>query len=327
MAANNLGEHDDINSCRERVLFFYRDLSSYFIDRDEILKLMITATAAQEPMLFVGRPGTAKSLLASVFCQGLGLDAGDYFEYMLTKFTEPSEVMGPVDIKALKDGNFLRKTAGYLPEARVAFLDEIFKANSAILNMLLTILNEKKYYQEGVPLRVPLVMLFAASNEIPDLGDFDALKDRFIIKVETLSVKDTRFNDLIRYGTMFECRRHADYRPWVSDCTLEDFQAINDHLMTVVLPDAIKKKEAPLLQNEEISLQFKALISTLENELGVEVTDRKLIKLYKLIITQAFIFNGGRISTDDMRLLCHCGNNFRDMSKIRERIGIYLDNL
>ena len=81
-----------INDSREKILFYYRELCSYFLERDDILKLMITAMVAREPMLFIGRPGTAKSLLVSVFCDGMGLGGDQYFEYMLTKFTEPSEV-------------------------------------------------------------------------------------------------------------------------------------------------------------------------------------------------------------------------------------------
>ena len=122
-----------INESREKVADYFSRLDGF--SRTELL-LMITAVTAQEPMLFVGRPGTAKSLLVSVFCQGLGLHEDDYFEYMLTKFTEPSEIMGPVDIQELKSGRYSRKIEGHLPTAKIAFLDEIFKANSAILNVL-----------------------------------------------------------------------------------------------------------------------------------------------------------------------------------------------
>lgn len=318
----NTNKIDDINECREKVVSYYNDLCSFFLDRDEILQMMITATVAQEPILFIGRPGTAKSLLVSVFCEGIGLPEDDYFEYMLTKFTEPGEVMGPVDIKALKQGRYIRKTKGLLPEAKVAFLDEIFKANSAILNMLLTIINERKYYQEGLPIKVPLTMLFAASNEIPDFTEFDALKDRFILKMETLSVKNTHFDELIQYGIEFECRKYNNEKPWRSDCTLEDFQKLNDYLLSYVLP-----KKAKSMDNENMFKMFKTLIRILENELNIEITDRKLIKLYKLIVTQAFLFNGGKVTKKDMRLLCYCGNNFKDIRKIKKRLTMLLENM
>jgi MoxR-like ATPase len=288
---------------------------------------MMVAVAAQEPMLFIGRPGTAKSLLVSVFCQGMGLAQNEYFEYMLTKFTEPSEIMGPVDIQQLKDGRYLRKVEGHLPRAKIAFLDEIFKANSAILNVLLTVINERKYYQEGKPCPVPLICMFAASNEIPDFGEFDALKDRFIIKAETLPVRDSSFNELIRSGINFETRIFNREKPWQSDCTLEDFGLIHDYMLSSVLPAAIEREDSNLLGDERITTAFKALISVLADELKVEITDRKLIKLYKLILTQAFIFNGGNVTRDELKILCYCGNNFSDVRKIRGYIEERLTNL
>ena len=96
--------------------------------------------------------------------------------------SEPSEILGPIDIELLKEGRFVRKVGGKLPTAKVAFLDEIFKSNSAILNVLLTIINERKFYQDGVPVPVRLKILFAATNEIPQHTELGALKDRFCLK-------------------------------------------------------------------------------------------------------------------------------------------------
>ena len=318
---------DEINAARERIKDFYTRLNDFFLKRSDLLRLMMVATAAQEPMLFIGRPGTAKSMLVSLFCQGLGLAQDDYYEYMLTKFTEPSEVMGPVDIQQLKTGRYLRKVEGHLPTARIAFLDEIFKANSAILNMLLTVINERKYYQEGKPIPVPLVCMFAASNEIPDFSEFDALKDRFIIKAETLPVRDSCFSELIRMGVKFESRLYNREKPWKSDCTLDDFILIHDYIVSTVLPRAIERDDNMLLGDERFTRAFKALISVLSDELKVEITDRKLIKLYKLIMTQAFIFNGGNVSREELKILCYCGNNFSEVRKIKDYIEERLDNI
>ncbi len=316
-----------INQARERIIDYHNKLKEFFLKRDELLKLMITAVTAQEPMLFIGRPGTAKSLLVSVFCQGLGMTEGEYFEYMLTKFTEPSEIMGPVDIQELKTGHYIRKVKGHLPVAKVGFLDEIFKANSAILNMLLTVINERKYYQEGTPIPVPLVCLFAASNEIPDFGEFDALKDRFILKIETLPVRDSCFHELIRFGIKFETRAFNKEKPWKSDCTLDDFLLVHRYLLNHVLPAAIDRPDELLLGDERITKAFKTLIAVLADELKVEITDRKLIKLYKLILAQAFIFNGGRVTKDELKILRYCGNNFSDVQKIKTYIEERLDSM
>src|SRR4029079_18154464 len=117
-----------IDGIRARINQHRRDLREYFVNRGTEIDLAVVCAAAQEPLLFVGLPGTAKSDLVVKFIESLGLGEGDYFEYMLTKFTEPSEILGPIDIDLLKQGRFVRRTRGKLPEARVAFLDEIFKS-------------------------------------------------------------------------------------------------------------------------------------------------------------------------------------------------------
>ncbi len=316
-----------INEAREKVADYFSKLDGFFLKRTELLRLMTVAVVAQEPMLFVGRPGTAKSLLVTAFCQGLGLKQDEYFEYMLTKFTEPSEIMGPVDIQELKSGKYIRKIEGHLPTAKVVFLDEIFKANSAILNVLLTVINERKFYQEGRPISVPLISMFAASNEIPAFGEFDALKDRFVIKAETLPVRDEFFEELIRTGIEHEQRAFNREMPWRSDCTLEDFLILHDYMVSTVLPNAVQAPNDSILGDPTITSAFKALIYVISEELKVEITDRKLIKLYKLILTQAFIFNGGTVTHEELKLLSYCGNSFSDIKKLKDYIEERLDNL
>ncbi len=161
---------------------------------------MLAAAVAQEPLLLVGPPGTAKSDLVLKFKDALGIADDDYFEYMLTRFTEPSEIIGPIDINQLRDGRYIRREQGKLPTARLAFLDEIFKSNSAILNILLTIINERKFYQDGVPEPVRLCVLFAATNEIPEQGELAALKDRFVLKAVSNPVQENHFEELIDMG-------------------------------------------------------------------------------------------------------------------------------
>ena len=117
------------------------------------------------------------------------VDDGEYFEYLLTRFTEPSEVFGPIDIAELRAGRYLRRDRGKLPTARLVFLDEIFKANSAILNSLLTVINERKFYQDGQPVPVKLRVLLAATNELPENAELAALKDRFCLKAACRSVQ------------------------------------------------------------------------------------------------------------------------------------------
>ncbi len=175
---------------------------------------MVTAAVAQEPLLLVGPPGTAKSDLILKFKDAIGIRDEDYFEYMLTRFTEPSEIIGPIDINQLREGRYIRREQGKLPTARLAFLDEIFKSNSAILNILLTIVNEKKFYQDGVPQPVELKILFAATNEVPEHGELSALKDRFVLKAESLPVQNEYFTELIDAGLKAEVHRTLQQKPW-----------------------------------------------------------------------------------------------------------------
>src|SRR5204862_4638974 len=201
---------DEADDLRKRLNRFRKSLGRFFVQKQDLIDLMLVAAIAQEPLLLVGPPGTAKSDLVLKFKDALGLGEDDYFEYMLTRFTEPSEIIGPIDISLLREGRYIRREQGKLPTARLAFLDEIFKSNSAILNILLTIINEKKFYQDGVPEAVPVRVLFAATNEIPEQGELAALKDRFVLKIMSRSVSDEHFQELIDAGLQSEAYRNLN---------------------------------------------------------------------------------------------------------------------
>src|ERR1700731_723589 len=216
---------------RTRINRFRTSLGRFFVRKQELIDLMCGAAIAQEPLLLVGPPGTAKSDLVLKFKDGLGLSDEDYFEYMLTRFTEPSEIIGPIDIGLLREGRYVRREQGKLPTARLAFLDEIFKSNSAILNILLTIINERKFYQDGVPLPVRLCVLFAATNEVPEQGELAALKDRFVLKAESRSVQEDHFEQLIDSGLQSEVYRSLNQKPWIEGhATLTDILKANRYL-------------------------------------------------------------------------------------------------
>src|SRR5438067_3436328 len=198
---------DEAEALRKRLANFRKSLARFFVHKQELIDLMLVAAVAQEPLLLVGPPGTAKSDLVLKFKDALGLGEDDYFEYMLTRFTEPSEIIGPIDIGLLREGRYIRREQRKLPTARLAFLDEIFKSNSAILNLLLTIINERKFYQDGVPQPVRLRVLFAATNEVPEQGELAALKDRFCLKAESRSGQESHFTELVDMGLQSEVYR------------------------------------------------------------------------------------------------------------------------
>jgi MoxR-like ATPase len=298
---------------------------------------MCTACVAQEPFLLVGPPGTAKSELVTKFCQALGLADGEYFEYMLTKFTEPSELLGPVDIAQLKEGRYVRKVEMKLPTAKVAFLDEIFKSNSAILNTLLTIINERKTYQDGRPVPVNLVMLFAATNRVPEFEELAALRDRFALKAESSSVKDQHFEELLEKGVSHELDKALNRRPWEGICTLDDFVKLKRYLDCVMAGVAEGASRAdpegsagPVARDrkryfpDDVYDLFKRIIRTLEREDRIVVSDRKVVKLYRLVRARAFLFHGGAVRKEDLILLRYIGDRSEDFGALKEKVDALL---
>jgi MoxR-like ATPase len=311
---------------RKKINRFRTSLGRFFVQKQEVIDLMTLAAIAQEPLLLVGPPGTAKSDLVLKFKDALGVADEDYFEYMLTRFTEPSEIIGAIDIAKLRDGSYIRRKQGKLPTARVAFLDEIFKSNSAILNILLTIINEKKFYQDGVPESVPLRILFAATNEIPEQGELAALKDRFVLKVMSRSVADEHFQELIDAGLQSEAHRSLNQKPWVEGhCTLDDLMRANRYLTLLFSRKqgdgrGEDQNDRHLFFPEEVFREFQRLVKTLVREDRIFISDRKLVKLYKLFRVRSWLLSGGTVSLDDLRLLAYLGETMQEIEHLREKV-------
>jgi len=157
------------------------ELNSAFPERRDVIDGALAAVLAGEHVLLLGPPGTAKSALVRAIAQAFG---GSYFERLLTKFSTPEELFGPVSLKGLENDRFVRVTTGKLPEAEFAFVDEVFKSNSAVLNSLLAIVNERLFHNDGTAMRCSLVSLFGASNELPEGKELEALFDRFLLRFD-----------------------------------------------------------------------------------------------------------------------------------------------
>src|SRR5258706_16379835 len=168
------------------------ELNHNFQERAEPVDGALCALLSGSHVLIIGPPGTAKSMLADELCRRI--DGANYFQWLLTRFTTPEEIFGAVSLKALEQDDYRRVTSRKLPEAHIAFLDEIFKANSSILNSILTLINERLFHNGKEIVHVPLLTLFGASNELPEEEELTALYDRFLLRfVVGYIAEDFRF--------------------------------------------------------------------------------------------------------------------------------------
>jgi MoxR-like ATPase len=171
------------------------DLDQHLLERDVPVRLLLLGALAGEHVLLVGPPGTAKSELARRLHRVF--NGARYFERLLTRFSVPEELFGPLSLSALEDDRYERLTEGFLPTAEVAFLDEVFKANSAILNALLTLLNEREFDNGSGRVKVPLISVVGASNEVPEDEALRAFYDRFLLRVPVAPVGEASFTALL----------------------------------------------------------------------------------------------------------------------------------
>ncbi len=192
-------------TARRKLLAIEGELNDSFLERREESRGLLCALVARENVLLLGPPGTAKSALAESLCARLDTDGGGtkssgsgYFYTLVSRTATPEQLFGPISIKALENDSYARKTEGYLPDARVAFIDEIFKGNSAVLNGMLSILNERVFVNDGRRCPVPLKLCIGASNELPaDREELDALWDRFMLRFQTNYLSDASFEAML----------------------------------------------------------------------------------------------------------------------------------
>lgn len=245
-----------------------QQIKNTFVDKDEIIDLLGICLLARENAFLLGPPGTAKSAIVRALSQQI--ENGKNFEYLLTRFTEPNEIFGPFDIRKLKEGELLTNTEGMLPEASVVFLDEIFNANSAILNSLLMALNEKIFRRGKETRKLPALTFVGASNILPEDEALNALLDRFLIRIQCDYVKPDKLNEVLIAGWKLEHQK--------SENTLK------------ISADEIRELQM-LCKNVDLNPIRNAyidLIHSLRNT-GIKVSDRRAVKLQNLIAASAFI--------------------------------------
>jgi MoxR-like ATPase len=280
-----------------------RQLERRVVDKSELVRLLLLSVIAGEHLLLVGPPGTAKSALVRAFSQ---LIDARYFEYLLTRFTEPNELFGPIDLVAFRAGSYRRRTQGMLPEAEVVFLDEIFRSNSAILNALLTLLNERRFAHGAEVTEVPLLSLFGATNEVPTDDALAAVYDRFLVRAVSTHLDSYHFQGLIERGLAEERARVAAAPPPL--VSAEELRGLQRRLMgELTLPEAFVAR-------------YKGLVFQIRAE-GIPLSDRRIVKLLKLFAASALL--DGRTAPDDgdLFILKHVWSSVEQVELLAEIVN------
>jgi MoxR-like ATPase len=252
-------------------------LNAAFKERSDVVDGMLVALLSRQMMFLLGPAGTAKSALTDALCRAI---SGNHFQYLMSKFTTPEELYGPYSLKALEQDRYERVTTRRLPWADIAFLDEIFKGSSASLNTLLPIINERLFFNGDQDPKIPLQVLFGASNEIPTAEELVALYDRFVLRycVDRMQ-QDSSMKDLMMKGLEMNL-------PTLSITQLADEQ-----------------KKAQALEIPEEVVEKLLVIRREVQEQGFYVSDRKWLQIVKVVKAMAHLEGHTKVEISDLEIL------------------------
>jgi len=276
----------ELRAIHEKFANARTELSSALIERDEEADLVLTALLANEHVLLVGPPGCGKSLLLDSLLSWTG---GKKFSILFTKYSTPEEVFGPVSLAALKEDKYVRVTGGKLPEVDYCFLDEIYKASSAILNTLLKILNERTYDAgDGIVKKVPLKLCVAASNEwaSPDTGkELAAISDRFLLRRTVQPIRSRLGRERLLWST--------DHTPKFSS-TVTPAEVEQGRRASQSLPWSSEAKNA-----------LEAVLNELAKE-GIQPGDRRQFKTVNVVRAFAWLNGADEVRPEHLEVAQHC---------------------
>ncbi len=300
------------NTLKERTSKLISKISAGLLEREETVALALLAVLAGQSVFLYGPPGTAKSLIAHRI--SLAFKDSKFFEYLMNRFSTPEEVFGPVSIKELKEDRYIRKTKGYLPEADIAFLDEIWKSSPAILNTLLTIINERKFRNGDQVLNVPLKGIIAASNEIPLKNQgLEALYDRFIMRLSVTPMTERKNFESLLKDTPTNTNLNVDEELKFDEESWKE---------TLDLVNRVKISEESLNIIHSIRVKIDEWNNNEKNDSKIYISDRRWQKMAGILKTAAYLCDRDSVKPVDTLILKNCLwteiENKKDLSKIIE---------
>lgn len=256
-------------------------IKAAFVGKDEIIDLLGIALVGGENLFLFGPPGTAKSALARELAARIN---GRVFDYLLTRFSEPNELFGPFDIRRLREGDLVTNTEGMLPEADFVFLDELLNANSAVLNSLLMVLNERVFRRGRETRKLGTLMFVGASNHLPEDDALAALFDRFLLRVNCDNVASEMMPEVLQAGWKLGRRERAE----ASTVSVDDVRQLQTLIHEVDLSG--------------VRDSFVELIHRLRHA-GISVSDRRAVKLQRVIAASSVLCGRLHAAISDMWVL------------------------
>ena len=270
-----------LDSIRQLNSGVVQPLKQMFVGKDEIIDLLAVALVSRENLFLLGPPGTAKSALVRSLADKID---GRFFDYLLTKFTEPNELFGPFDIRRLREGELVTNTEGMLPEADFVFLDELLNANSSILNSLLMALNERVFRRGRETRALPALIFVGASNRLPEDESLNALFDRFLLRVRCDNVDDAQLPAVLQAGWALQ-RQSTTSATGISVASLRTMQLA---IESIDLTD--------------VASTYVETINKIRRA-GIAISDRRAVKLQRPIAASALICGRSQASVMDLWIL------------------------